>query len=110
METNNNGINNVVIKKEFFIKEIDGLITQYYEVIKKIGEGGSAKVYKVKQKSSGQIRAMKEVDKSKLPDIKYFKNEINILSMLDHPNILRLFDIFEDQKKILFDNGTLYRR
>lgn len=99
METNNNGINNVVIKKEFFIKEIDGLITQYYEVIKKIGEGGSAKVYKVKQKSSGQIRAMKEVDKSKLPDIKYFKNEINILSMLDHPNILRLFEIFEDQKK-----------
>ena len=98
METNNNGINNLVIKKEFFIKETDGLITQYYEVIKKIGEGGSSKVYKVKEKSTGEIRAMKEVNKSKLPNVKYFKTEIKILAMLDHPNILRLFEVFEDQK------------
>ena len=98
METNNNGINNLVIKKEFFIKETDGLITQYYEVIKKIGEGGSSKVYKVKEKSTGEIRVMKEVNKSKLPNVKYFKTEIKILAMLDHPNILRLFEVFEDQK------------
>jgi calcium-dependent protein kinase len=99
MDIDNNGHKNVVIKKSFFIKETNEQITQYYEVIKKIGEGASAKVYKVKEKSTGEIKAMKEVDKSKLPDVKFFKTEINILAMLDHPNILRLFEVFEDQKK-----------
>ena len=82
----------LVIKKEFFIRQTDGQITQYYEVLKKIGEGASAKVYKVKEKSSGEIRAMKQVEKSKLPDVRYFETEIKILSLLDHPNIVRLFD------------------
>ena len=89
---------NLIIKKEFFIRQTDGQITQYYEVLKKIGEGASAKVYKVKEKSSGEIKAMKQVVKSKLPDIKYFETEIKILSLLDHPNIVRLFEVFEDDK------------
>ena len=41
---------------------------------------------------------MKQVEKSKLPDIKYFETEIKILSLLDHPNIVRLFEVFEDDK------------
>ena len=89
---------NLIIKKEFFIRQTDGQITDYYEVLKKIGEGASAKVYKVKEKSSGEIKAMKQVEKSKLPDVKYFKTEIKILSLLDHPNIVRLFEVFEDDK------------
>ena len=88
----------LVIRKEFFIREIEGKVTDYYEVLKKIGEGGFSKVYKVKEKETGKIRAMKEVNKSKLQDIKYFKTEIKILAMLDHPNILRLFEVIEDPK------------
>ena len=89
----------LIIRKEFFIREIEGNVTEYYEVLKKIGEGGFAKVYKVKEKETGEIRAMKEVDKSKIHDVKYFKTEIKILAMLDHPNILRLFEVIEDSKK-----------
>ena len=47
MNSNPNHPNNLVIKKEFFIRQTDGEITQHYEVLKKIGEGASAKVYKV---------------------------------------------------------------
>ena len=90
--------NKVVIRKEFFIREIEGKVTEYYEVLKKIGEGGFSKVYKVKEKETGEIRAMKEVNKSKIPDLKNFKTEIKILAMLDHPNILRLFEVIEDEK------------
>ena len=97
MDSNNQN-NNLIIKKEFFIRQTDGQITQYYEVLKKIGEGASAKVYKVKSKNSGEIKAMKQVEKSKLPDVKYFETEIKILSLLDHPNIVRLFEVFEDEK------------
>lgn len=94
----NNKSDQVIIKKEFFIRQVDGQITQNYEVIKKIGEGASAKVYKVKEKNTGEIKAMKQVEKAKLPDIKYFETEIKILSLLDHPNIVRLFEVFEDEK------------
>ena len=94
----NNKSDQVIIKKEFFIRQVDGQITQNYEVIKKIGEGASAKVYKVKDKNTGEIKAMKQVEKAKLPDIKYFETEIKILSLLDHPNIVRLFEVFEDEK------------
>ena len=105
----------LIIKKEFFIRQTDGQITNYYEVLKKIGEGASAKVYKVKEKSSGEIRAMKEVEKSKLPDVKYFETEIKILSLLDHPNIVRLFEVFEDSKNFylimeLCSGGNLVSR
>ena len=72
----NNKSDQVIIKKEFFIRQVDGQITQDYEVIKKIGEGTSAKVYKVNEKNTGEIKAMKQVEKAKLPDIKYFEIQI----------------------------------
>ena len=91
--------NKIVIRKDFFIREIEGKVTEYYEVLKKIGEGAFSKVYKVKEKETGELRAMKEVNKSKI-GVKKFKTEIKILAMLDHPNILRLFEVIEDEKSI----------
>ena len=86
------------INKESFVSIYKGDITQYYEIIKKIGEGGYGKIYKVKNKESGDIRAMKQILKSKIPDIEKFQNEIKILSIVDHPNIVRLFEVIEDDK------------
>ena len=86
------------INKESFVSIYKGDITQYYEIIKKIGEGGYGKIYKVKNKESGDIRAMKQILKSKIPDIEKFQNEIKILSMVDHPNIVRLFEVIEDDR------------
>ena len=84
--------------KESFVSIYKGDITHFYEIIKKIGEGGYGKIYKVKNKESGDIRAMKQIMKSKIPDIEKFQNEIKILSMVDHPNIVRLFEVIEDDK------------
>ena len=88
----------IKISKESFVTNIKGDITQYYEVIKKIGEGSYGKIYKVKNKQSGDIRAMKQILKSKIPNIKKFQTEISILAMVDHPNIVRLFEVIEDDK------------
>ena len=86
------------INKESFITSNKGDVTMFYEVIKKIGEGSFGKIYKVKNKQSGDIRAMKQITKTKIPNLEKFKNEIKILSILDHPNIVRLFEVFEDDK------------
>ena len=97
MEEKNND-ENFIISKESFVTINKGDITQFYEVIKKIGEGSYGKIYKVKNKQSGDIRAMKQILKSKIPDINKFQNEIKILAMVDHPNIVRLFEVIEDDK------------
>ena len=86
------------INKESFVTIIEGDITQFYEVQKKIGEGAYGKIYKVKNKQSGDIRAMKQITKTKITDMGKFQTEIKILSMLDHPNIVRLFEVIEDDK------------
>jgi len=89
---------NIKISKESFVTIIKGDITQFDEVIKKIGEGSYGKIYKVKNKQSGDIRAMKQIMKSKIPNIEKFQNEMKILAMVDHPNIVRLFEVIEDDK------------
>ena len=86
------------INKESFVTIIEGDITQFYEVQKKIGEGAYGKIYKVRNKQSGDIRAMKQVTKTKIQDMGKFQDEIKILSTVDHPNIVRLFEVIEDDK------------
>lgn len=41
---------------------------------------------------------MKIVTKSKLtvPELAHFEVEISVLRKLDHPNIMRLYEVFED--------------
>ena len=95
MEKNQNSLK---INKESFVTIIEGDITQFYEVQKKIGEGAYGKIYKVRNKQSGDIRAMKQITKNKIPDMNKFQTEIKILSMVDHPNIVRLFEVIEDDK------------
>ena len=114
MELKNND-KNLKINKESFITINKGDITQFYQVIKKIGEGAYGKIYKVKNKQSGDIRAMKQITKSKIPDITKFQTEIQILSMVDHPNIVRLFEVIEDDKYFnllqeLCTGGELYKK
>ena len=58
---------------------------------------------------------MKQITKSKIPDINKFQTEIKILSMVDHPNIVRLFEVIEDDKYFnllqeLCTGGELYKK
>ena len=109
------GNTNLRIRRSSFIKNMRADITLYYEVIKKIGEGTYGKVYKVKNKESGEERAMKQILKEKIPDLSNFKNEIKILTKLDHPNIIRLYEVFEDDKYFylfieLCSGGSLFNK
>jgi len=95
MEGKNNG-SILKVNKESFVTINKGDITRSYEIIKKIGEGAYGKIYKVRNKQSGDIRAMKQIQKNKIKDLTKFQTEIKILSMVDHPNIVRLFEVIED--------------
>ena len=101
-------------RKSFLqISNVD--VKNHYEILKKLGEGSYGKTYKVKNKNSSDIRAMKQMEKIKIPDMNVFKNEINIMSILDHPNIIKLYEVFEDDKFFYLiieycDGGELLHR
>ena len=63
-----------------------------------IGEGSFGVVRKATHKSSLVDRAVKIIDKGKSGTklVSRIKDEINILHKLDHPNILKIFEYFED--------------
>jgi len=90
-----------------------------YSNIKMIGEGSFAKVYLVKRKSDGMELAAKTFDKSLLAKVDKAKasliNEINIMRKLENDNIIKLYDVYENESYIylileLLHGGELFER
>ena len=80
-------------------KSKPGDVFSFYEILKKLGEGSYGKIYKVKNKDTEEIYAMKQMDKIKIQqNLELFKNEIEIMSILNHPNICKLYEVYEDSK------------
>lgn len=86
----------LVFGKETFTNRIKGNISTKYDPVKELGHGSYGKVYKVKNKLTGEFRACKQLSKSKIDNIPKFNLEIDILCKTDHPNIIRLYEIYED--------------
>ena len=90
---------NEIIKfgKQLFIGQLKCKVKDYYNIIKVIGKGAHAKVYEVQNKKTKDIRACKYLSKSNIKesDLQKFRREINILIKTDHPNIIKLYDVFE---------------
>mmetsp|Transcript_6533 Transcript_6533/g.15987 ORF Transcript_6533/g.15987 Transcript_6533/m.15987 type:complete len:514 (+) Transcript_6533:81-1622(+) len=79
----------------------DGSIEEVYDLDpKRLGEGAFAYVVKATVKKTGLVRAVKVNSKAHLKDIAKFKKEIELMKSLDHPNILNLFEAFEDKRNI----------
>ena len=80
----------------------DGLIGQTvegrYRVVDRIGSGGMGVVYKVEHVRMGKIAAMKVLRRDLADDaqaVKRFRREVEMVSRLDHPNIIATFDFGE---------------
>jgi serine/threonine protein kinase len=74
-----------------------------YTIDKLLGQGAFGKVYKVCSKKNKQVYALKvilkeEVKKYKLE--KQMQNEVKIMYSLDHANVVKLYDHFEDDESI----------
>jgi len=87
-----------------------------FDMIDKLGEGSFGKVIKVKHKKTGAIYAIKSIDKlnkNNQDGKPYFRREIEIMYKVRHPNIVRLFNHFEDDQNCYFvleyiPKGNLY--
>lgn len=69
-----------------------------YKLLKKLGQGGMGAVYKAEQVSENRVVAIKILAKElagKGNFIERFKREARAMQKLDHPNILRCYDVGE---------------
>ena len=72
-------------------------ISSKYEIIQEIGRGAFSIVYKVKSKENNNIYCLKKINTQKTKDK---ENEINILSNLSHPNLIKCFFSFYNSENI----------
>eukprot|EP00746_Dinoflagellata_sp_MGD_P158868 gnl/MRDRNA2_/MRDRNA2_86576_c0_seq17.p1 gnl/MRDRNA2_/MRDRNA2_86576_c0~~gnl/MRDRNA2_/MRDRNA2_86576_c0_seq17.p1 ORF type:complete len:505 (+),score=116.36 gnl/MRDRNA2_/MRDRNA2_86576_c0_seq17:88-1602(+) len=99
-----------------FIIDNPGKLHEFYDVDKKkMGEGSYGAVSKCTNKSTGVVRAVKSISKAQMKNLDRFKQEIAIMKMMDHPNIIKLYESFEDHRNIylimeICSGGELFDR
>ena len=78
-----------------------------YVIVDKLGQGGMGAVYKVvDQRLGGKVLALKEMSDAAITDpqekaqaIAAFRQEAQLLALLNHPNIPRVTDSFTENRK-----------
>ena len=90
----------IPFSKKNFILQGSGKFLDNYIKVKELGQGSFAKVFQVQNINTKEIYACKELIKSKIEDLEKFRDEINIMSKCDHPNIIKLCEVYEDSRYI----------
>jgi calcium-dependent protein kinase len=100
-----------------FVSTYEGSILDLYNLQAIIGQGAFGKVYVGVSRLNGMRRAIKALDRSALtPESRdRIRREIEILKELDHPNIIRIIEVVEDERYInivqeLCQGGELFDR
>lgn len=72
-----------------------------YRVGPRIGQGSYAEVRRCELKSTGQLRAVKMCRKDLVGQVELqtILQEAEITKKLDHPNVIRMYEMFEDQRR-----------
>ena len=105
----------VKFKTDSLVKEYYGNPFDIYTELEELGEGAYGVVKKVCLKDNPEtVRAMKIISKENIEEGQSQKllDEIKILKKLEHPNIMKIFEYFDDSTNIyivseLCDQGDL---
>ena len=87
----------LIIEPDLFVKQSNLNPLDTYTLIEKIGEGYYGEVWKVENKITGNICAMKKMikkQKTSIEDEIGIMNEIEVMKKLDHPNIVKIFKFY----------------
>ncbi|KAG9152456.1 hypothetical protein Leryth_025782 [Lithospermum erythrorhizon] len=87
----------------FSYKEIEAA-TEKFSITNKLGEGGFGPVFKGKLQN-GQLVAVKRLSRSSGQGLEEFKNEVLLISKLQHKNLVNLigFCIQEEEKLLVYE-------
>lgn len=85
-----------------FIFDNPGRFHDHYTIDERIGKGQFGIVSRVTSKHGGAVRAVKKCYKVRDRDAANLSQEITIMKLLDHPNIIRLYETFQDHRCAYF--------
>ncbi len=88
---------------------INQVINNRYEIQEIIGVGGMSKVYKAYDRVDDRVVALKVLKEEYLESYEYttrFKNESRAISLLNHPNVVKVYDVCfgEDLQYIVMEH------
>ena len=107
-------ISDFILKKDYFITHKTTDIFLDYDIDDKpIGEGSFGVVYKAKEKSTKLVRAIKQIFNENITNYDGFMTEVSALKTLDHPNVVKLFEVYQDKNWVFLvleylDGGELF--
>ena len=87
----------LTINQSLFVSYKKGMITKEYTMGKPLGSGSFGTVRIATHKQTEQKRAIKVIKKSEQDEEKFFL-EVDILSKLSHPNIMQIYEFYDDAK------------
>lgn len=85
------------VDQSLFVSYKKGIITKDYTMGKPLGSGSFGTVRIATHKATDQKRAIKIIKKSEQDEDKFFL-EVDILTKLMHPNIMRIYEFYDDAK------------
>jgi len=110
-------LNNIGFSSVDFFKAKTTKFRDEYTVKDQVGQGAFGEVRKVIHKVTGMTRAAKILRKDAIDATEHSKliSEVQILTTLDHPYILKVFEMFEDKNKYYIvteylEGGELFDR
>lgn len=93
----------------------DAKPSSHYQMFEELGKGKFGSVFRCKEKKSGKVLAAKFIKTSRPAERKEVENEVQIMKELQHPQLLQLYDAFDDGKEMilileLITGGELFER
>jgi len=76
-------------------------VEQFYDLGRELGRGGFSVVREGIKKATGEKYAIKCIGKEHMEgedEIKLLLREVQIMKKIDHPNVLKLYEVFEDEE------------
>ena len=88
--------------QDFVGESKDRVENKYYFMKPPLGAGLFGTVFKARHKQTGHIRAIKKIrkDHSKAKTLETLLKDVEVLKKLDHPNIIKVYEYFQDAGNI----------
>lgn len=89
------------VSGQMFVQKTQGTLRDVYKIGSVLGEGAFGEVRLCTHRETKEKRAVKVLKKENMDKQEQMTlmNEINTLRGLDHPNIVKIYEYFEDEKR-----------
>ena len=108
---------NIKLQRKMLVQGYEKDPFEKYHKVDELGKGSYGKVLKVLDITNNKYRAMKIINKvnSKKYDENKILKEINILSLVDHPNIIKVLEFYKTSSSFyiiteLLNGGELFNK